>query len=115
MKKPRPRAGRVLIADASALFRKDRAQNHMEPGHVAQILSWVTGFRDVEHQARVVTVGEIEREDWTLNISRYVLPPIGEDIPPLDHAISEFKATLARCRDAEERLRRELSEGGWLE
>jgi type I restriction enzyme M protein len=56
-----------------------------------------------------------QKEGWTLNISRYVLPPIGEDIPPLPEAVEAFKAALARCRAAEDHLRRCMVEGGWLQ
>ncbi len=35
-----------------------------------------------------------------VNISRYVLPPIGRDIPPLAQAVADFKAALERCREA---------------
>ena len=55
-----------------------------------------------------------EAEGWTLNISRYVLPPIGEDIPPLPEAVAAFKQALAEARAAEDRLREVLIEGGWL-
>ena len=72
-------------------------------------------FADVEERARVVTHAEIAAEEWTLNISRYVLPPIGADIPPLDVAIADFKAALERVREAEENLRRVMNEGGWLQ
>lgn len=113
-KKPAARKGKVLIVDASSLFRKDRAQNHLEPEHAATILGWTQEFKDVEDHARVVTLQEIKKEDWTLNISRYVLPPIGADIPPLDEAVADFKAALIACREAEDALRREMLEGGWL-
>jgi type I restriction enzyme M protein len=63
----------------------------------------------------VVSVEEIKQEDWTLNISRYVLPPLGEDILPLPVAVAEFKAALERARQAEEHLRQILLEDGWLE
>ena len=72
-------------------------------------------IEDVEDRAKVVSNEEIEREDWTLNISRYVLPPIGEDIPPLPEAVAAFKQALAEARAAEDRLRRVLVEDGWLE
>jgi type I restriction enzyme M protein len=49
-----------------------------------------------------------------LNISRYVLPPIGENIPPLDVAIEDFKSAWERAQEAEAKLRSLLSEGGWL-
>lgn len=114
MHKSAERARKVLIVDASTLFRKDRAQNYLEPKHAAQVLSWVQAFEDVEDRARVVGLDEIEQEDWTLNISRYVLPPIGQDIPSLSEAVADFKAALVRCREAENALRQEMTEGGWL-
>lgn len=109
------RAGQVLIVDASFLFRKARAQNFLDPEHVATILGWVQAFADVPDRARVVSVEEIKAEDWTLNISRYVLPPLGEDIPPLPQAIADFKAALARIREAEDKLRTLMEAGSWLE
>jgi type I restriction enzyme M protein len=108
------RAGQVLVVDASSLFRKARAQNYLEAEHSATILDWVQAFEEVKDRARVVSVEEIKEEDWTLNISRYVLPPIGEDIPPLPEAIADFKAALARARQAEDHLRAVMEEGGWL-
>jgi len=112
--KPANSMRKVIIIDASSLFRKDRAQNHLEPQHATEILGWVQAFEDVDDRARVVGLDEIKNEDWTLNISRYVLPPIGKDIRPLDEAIADFKTALERCRSAEEALRREMNDGGWL-
>ena len=113
--KPRGRRGKVIVIDASSLFRKGRAQNFLDPEHAGRIVGWVRRFRDVKDRAKVVSTGEIEREDWTLNISRYVLPPIGEDIPPLPEAVAAFKQALAEARTAEDRLRRVLEKDGWLE
>lgn len=108
------RAKKVLVIDASSLFRKGRAQNFLEPEHAAEVLKWVEGFKDVPDRARVVSLPEIEKKGWTLNISRYVVPPVGEDIPPLPQAIADFKQALARCREAEDHLHRVMKKGGWL-
>ena len=105
---------KVLIADASRLFRRGRAQNYLEPEHATEILDWYRGFADVQDAARVVSLDEIKAEDWTLNISRYVLPPLQDDIPPLPEAIAAFKEALTRCREAEERLAQVMTEGGWV-
>jgi len=113
-RKDKRKKGKVLIVDASSVFRRGRAQNFMDPAHGAQIASWVQGFANVEDRARVVDRAEIEKEGWTLNISRYVLPPIGADIPPLPEAVAAFKDALAKCREAEDNLRRVMHEGGWL-
>lgn len=113
--KPPERRERALIINASSLFRRGRAQNFLDPDHVEQIVGWVRAFEDVEDQAKVVTLKEIKSEGWTLNISRYVLPPIGEEILPLPEAVATFKEALSECRAAEGRLREVLTEGGWLE
>ena len=113
--KRRGRRGKVIVIDASSLFRKGRAQNFLDPAHAEEIIGLVRQFRDVEDRAKVVSTEEIEREDWTLNISRYVLSPTGEDVPPLPEAVAAFKQALADARAAEDRLRRVLVEDGWLE
>lgn len=114
-KKAKERKGKVLIVDGSSLFKKGRAQNYLEPEHAGQILELTQKFEDTQDRARVVTLKEIEGEDWTLNISRYVLPPIGEDIPPLDVAIADFKAAWERAKEAENRLRELLRKENLLE
>jgi type I restriction enzyme M protein len=114
-KKPAARKKKVLIIDASGEFRKGRAQNFLDPQHAQRVVSWYRDFEDVEDRAKVVSLDEIKKEGWTLNISRYVLPPIGEDIPPLPEAVESFKHALAEARAAEDHLRVILTEGGWLD
>lgn len=113
-KKPAARRKKVLVIDASSLFRSGRAQNFLDPEHTDQIVKWYRDFKDVEHHCKVATLAEIENEGWTLNISRYVQPTVGNDIPPLPQAVESFKAALAEARAAEDNLRQVLVEGGWL-
>lgn len=113
-RKTEARRGRIMIIDASTLYRKGRAQNFLDPEHAWQIAGWVRAFQNVQDRARVVSVDEVRAEDYTLNISRYVLPPISEDIPPLPEAVTAFKEALKEAREAEDDLRKALEEGGWL-
>jgi type I restriction enzyme M protein len=53
----------------------------LEPEHALEIQGWFEKFEDVQDAVRIVGIDEIKAEDWTLNISRYVLPPLQEDIP----------------------------------
>lgn len=112
--KPAARKRKVLVADASSLFRKGRAQNFLDPEHATEIVGWFRAFTDVPDRVKVVSLDDIEAEDWTLNISRYVMPPVGEDIPSLPEAVAAFKQAVAEARAAEDRLREVLTEGGWL-
>ena len=113
-KKPADRKKKVLVIDASSLLRKGQAQNFLDQEHIEQIVRWYRAFEDVEDRAKVVALDEIMKEGWTLSISRYVLPPLGEDIPSLQEAVESFKTTLAEARSAEDHLRTVLTEGGWL-
>lgn len=114
-RKMKARRGKVMITDASRLFRRGRAQNYLEPEHATEILRWYRDYQNVKDAVRIVTLDDIKSEDWTLNISRYVLPPLQEDIPPLPEAIEAFKAALNRCRVAEEKLAHVMNKGDWLQ
>ncbi|MGU5616384.1 N-6 DNA methylase [Aeromonas caviae] len=50
-RKPESRKKKVLIADASRLFRRGRAQNFLEPEHATEILGI-----DVHHDAALLAV-----------------------------------------------------------
>lgn len=114
-RKTKARRGKVMIADASRLFRRGRAQNYLETEHATEIMHWYRDYQDVKDAVRIVTLDDIKSEDWTLNISRYVLPPLQEDIPPLPEAIQAFKVALKRCREAEEKLAQVMNKGEWLQ
>ena len=114
-KKPATRHKKVMVADASRLFRRCRAQNYLESEHAREIQGWFEKFGDVQDAVRIVGIEEIKAEDWTLNISRYVLPPLQDDIPRLPEAVAAFKDALTRCREAEDRLAKVMVEGAWLE
>ena len=54
--KPPQRARQVLIADASSLMRKGRAQNYLESEHTSTILGWIQDFQAVKDKVRVVSL-----------------------------------------------------------
>ena len=110
--KPADRKNKVLVIDAQSLFEKARAELP-RPEHGEQVVEWFQAFEDVEDRPRS-SASTRSRTRWTLNISRYVLPPIGEDIPPLPEAVAAFKDALIEARSAEDHLRTVLTEGGWL-
>lgn len=113
-KKTPDRQKKVLIIDASSLFRKGQAENVLDFEHSDQIVGWVRAFQDVEARAKVATLEEIEKEGWSLNISRYVQRQVDQDTPPLVEALEDFKSALSEARLVEDQLRKVLVEGEWL-
>ena len=94
--KPSERRGKVLFIDAAQTdyFRPGKAQNFLDPAHVASIVEAYRAFDEVERFAHVADVEEIATNDFNLNISRYV------DTTELLEVLSVEEA-LARLREAE--------------
>jgi type I restriction enzyme M protein len=110
------RKKQVLIIDASRLFKKGRNQNTLEPEHVEQIFKWYRGYTDVPGAARVVKLEDIARNDWNLNIPRYVEPIAAEETISVDEALANLKESLEAAYVAEEKLTGLLKQGGlWHE
>ncbi len=112
-KKP-SRKKQVLIIDASRLFKKGRNQNTLEPEQVEQIFQWYRGYANVPGAAHVVPLDEIARNDWNLNIPRYVEPIAAEETIGVNEALANLKQSLDEVYAAEERLTKLLSEAGLL-
>lgn len=72
----------VLFIDASKEFRKDRAKNFLDPEHIEKIFNAYKNRTDVEKYAHLATFEEIEKNDFNLNIPRYV--DTSEEEAPID-------------------------------
>jgi len=62
----------VLIIDASKGFAKEGKNNKLRARDIKKIVDVVTARRDVDKFSRVVSRDEIRRNDYNLNIPRYV-------------------------------------------
>lgn len=110
--KTKERRKRVLFVDASRLFRRGRNQNTLEPKHAEQIYELYRNYESVAGLAHVATLDEIERNDWNLNIPRYVEPVAEAETISVEDALASLKESLEGAYAAEERLRSLLREAG---
>ena len=94
--KPAERRGKVLFVDAAqpGCFRQGKAQNFIDPEHIARIVEAYQAFEDVERFAHVADLDEIQANDFNLNISRYV-----DTTEPV--AVMSVEDALAQLREAE--------------
>jgi len=111
--KPKTRKGKVLFIDASGEFEEGSAQNYLRDQDIEHIAKTFHAYEDVEKYARVVPLAEIEKNDWNLNISRYV--DTGEEGERIDVADAVRKLReLERARaEAEATMSRYLVELGY--
>ena len=79
-------AGRkgVFMIDAKSGYIKDGAKNRLREQDIRRIVDVWQAQRDVPHFARFVPMEEIERNDYNLNIPRYVSAPDTEILQDID-------------------------------
>jgi type I restriction enzyme M protein len=82
---PRPadRKGKVLIVNADREFTVGRAQNFLDEKHIEKIVTAYQDYADAKGLARVVSIEELAKNDFNLNIRRYVdntPPPEPQDV-----------------------------------
>ncbi len=73
----------VFFINADREYREGKAQNFLRPEDLSKIVHVYRERKNVEGYARLVSVGEIEAEDYNCNIRRYVdnaPPPEPHDV-----------------------------------
>ena len=70
--------GKILLVDASALYKSDRNANVLEAKHINQISGWYKQQENVPGVVHVASLKEIAKNDWNLNIPRYMKPEPGD-------------------------------------
>ena len=89
----------VLFINAALHFEKGKRQNFLKPEHIDQIVETYQHRKEAERYARRVSMEEIEKNDYNLNISRYVSTAEAE--PDIDLAAVHAQLTAIDQRIAE--------------
>ena len=111
--KPTARKGKVLFIDASGEFEEGSNQNRLRDRDIANISRTFHASADVEKYARVVLLDEIERNDWNLNISRYVDTSEEEERIDVAKAVQKLRELEQERAAAESTMNRYLAELGY--
>lgn len=74
----------VFMIDAKSGFMKDGAKNRLREQDIRRIVDVWQQQRDVPHFARFVPLEEIERNDYNLNIPRYISAPDTEILQDIE-------------------------------
>ncbi len=95
------RKRRVLFIEASREFREGSAQNYLREEDVHKIAGAFRAFVDVPKYARVVGLEEIEKNDFNLNISRYVETADAAEKVDVAHALAKLRELETKRTEAE--------------
>lgn len=70
--KPEDHKNKIFIIDAEKDFSEGKNQNSLRAQDITKIVRAVDGWKDVPQYARVVDFKEIEKNDFNLNVRRYI-------------------------------------------
>ena len=107
------RRDKVLFIDASQEYEEGSNQNYLRDEDVKKIAATFHAFADVEKYARVVPVDAIEKNDWNLNISRYVDTADAEERIDVAAAVRKLRQLQDERETAEDWMNRFLAELGY--
>ncbi len=95
------REGRdVLFIDASNLFEKEKKQNVMHDEHIEHVLELYRNRKSVDKEAYLASYEDIEKNDFNLNIPRYVDTSEEEEQIDLKALSAELQNTNKEIKDA---------------
>lgn len=92
--------GKVTIIDASNDFKEGKNQNELLSDHIAKIVNAYLGEGDIDKYKCVINITEIERNDFNLNISRYIDNTEVEPIVDLN----EVKMKILNLEETEQKI-----------
>jgi type I restriction enzyme M protein len=101
----------VLFINAAEKFDKGKRQNQLNPGHIAKIIETYQNRTEEARYSRRVEMAEIEKNDFNLNISRYISTAVGEeeiDLSAVHAELAEIQKTIEIATDKHNEFLKEL-------
>jgi type I restriction enzyme M protein len=102
----------VLVINASEHFEKGRRQNFLRPEDIDKIVDTYQYRKEKERYARRVSMDEITKNDYNLNISRYVSTAEPEKEVDLADVHADLETIEQRIKDSTNRHNKFLKELG---
>lgn len=105
----------VLFINAAEHFEKGKRQNQLKPEHIAKIIDTYQHRTEEPRYSRRVEMDEIEKNDFNLNISRYISTAVGEEEIDLEsnHAkLVELEQAVQTARRNHNEFLKELGLAG---
>ena len=110
--KPANRKGKILFIEASREFREGSAQNYLRDEDVKKIAEAFAAFKDADKYARVVPIEAVRKNDFNLNITRYVATAEAAEVMDMGEALLRLREAEAARDVAKAEMDRLLKEMG---
>jgi type I restriction enzyme M protein len=101
----------VLFINAAEHFEKGKKQNQLKPEHIQKIIEAYQNRSEEPRYSRRVPMAEIEKNDYNLNISRYISTAVAEvevDLQATNQQLIAIEKEIQTARDKHNAFLQEL-------
>ncbi len=101
--KPHERKGKILFINASNEYEPHpeiRRLNRLGKQHIEKIAKTYHEFKDIEGFARVADIREVRENDYNLNVTLYVTPPLETEQIDLEKELQELLEIQKQAEEA---------------
>lgn len=101
----------VLFINAVDHFEKGKRQNSLLPEHIDKIVNTYKNRTEETRYSRRVTMDEIEKNEFNLNISRYVSTSLDEeiiDLTEVNKKLADLDKDITKARETHNKFLKEL-------
>lgn len=101
----------VLFINASEHFDKEKRQNVLNKDHINKIIETYQFRKEDKNYSRRVSMEEIEKNEYNLNISRYVSTAIAEeiiDLADVKQNLDDIELSIKTAKDKHNQFLKEL-------
>jgi type I restriction enzyme M protein len=102
----------VLFINAAEHFTKGKRQNQLSPEHIQKIIDTYQFRKEETRYSRRVEMAEIEKNDFNLNISRYISTATAEqeiDLSATNQTLIDIEQEIEAARDKHNQFLKELN------
>lgn len=102
----------VLFINAAEYYEKGKRQNNLLPEHITKIVETYQYRKPEDRYARLVSMDEIEKNEYNLNISRYISTSEDEEMIDLESVNNKLVEIDKRIKTSAEKHNQFLKELG---
>ena len=103
--KPKTRAGKMLLLNASREFVKGDPKNYLPEEAVVRIADTFLAWKEVEKYSRIVGTDEIAKNDYNISPSRYIHTGAADEYRPLAEIVEELDALELEAKATDKALK----------
>ena len=106
--RPKSRAGKMLLLNASREFVKGDPKNYLPEDAVVRIADTFLAWKEVDKYSRIVGTDEIAKNDYNISPSRYIHTGAADEYRPLAEIVEELDELEEEARETDVGLKKIL-------